>query len=102
MSKLRLSASVDADLIEAAENAVAAGRSESVSSWVNEALRLKLAQEQRLQALEAFVSGYEAAHGEITPEDLRLTTRRARARAIAVRGTRGEKPPAVDRRKISR
>ncbi len=102
MSKLRLSASVDADLIEAAENAVAAGHSESVSSWVNEALRLKLAQEQRLQALEAFVSGYEAAHGEITPEEMRLATRRARGSAIAVRGTRAKKSPAVDRGRISR
>jgi hypothetical protein len=39
--KVRLSASVDADLVAAAEAAVASGRSGSVSAWVNDALELK-------------------------------------------------------------
>ena len=39
--KERLSASVDADLIAAAERAVADGRADNVSSWVNDALRLR-------------------------------------------------------------
>jgi Arc/MetJ-type ribon-helix-helix transcriptional regulator len=83
--KQRLSASVDADLIEAAEAAVAGGRFDSVSAWVNDALRLKLEQERRLQALGAFVFAYEAGHGEITREEIRDATRRARNRAVAVR-----------------
>lgn len=66
MSKQRLSASVDEELIEAAEKSVARGDSESVSAWVNDALRLKLAQERRLEALAAFIAGYEGEHGEIT------------------------------------
>ena len=102
MSKQRLSASVDSDLIEAAENAVASGRSESVSAWVNEALRLKLAQERRLLALAAFVSAYEDEHGEITPEEIRSAARQARARATVVRGMpakkgRAESPPRIRR-----
>ncbi len=83
--KQRLSASVDADLIEAAEAAVACGRFDSVSAWVNDALRLKLEQERRLDALDSFVRGYEAEHGEITPADIRDAARRARSRAIPVR-----------------
>ena len=87
IAKQRLSASVDADLIQAAERAVAQGLSGSVSAWVNDALRLKLAHERRLEALAAFVSAYEADHGEITPEEMRLAARRARQRAVTVRGT---------------
>jgi Arc/MetJ-type ribon-helix-helix transcriptional regulator len=84
-TKQRLSASVDADLISAAEAAVARGTAESVSAWVNDALRLKVTQERRLQALAAFVAAYEAEHGEITPEEIRLAARRAGAAAVTVR-----------------
>ena len=92
--KQRLSASVDADLIDAAEDAVAQGRFDSVSAWVNEALRLKLAHDRRLEALAAFVGAYEAEHGEISPEEIHVAARRAHARATAVRGiTRGGRGP---------
>ncbi len=81
MNKVRLSASVDADLVAAAETAVAHGRLESVSAWVNEALRLKVEKDRRLEALAAFVAAYEAEHGEITREEMRAAARRASARA---------------------
>jgi|SRR5688572_19681348 len=98
--KERLSASVDSDLIKAAEAAVKRGLSVSVSAWVNDALRLKLEHERRLDALADFVTAYEKEHGEISSEEIRMATRRARARAIAVRGlpeapkpsSRGKKP----------
>ena len=102
MRKERLSASVDADLIEAAEDAVARGRFDSVSAWVNEALRLKLAQERRLEALAAFVAAYENEHGEITPEEIRLAVRRARTNAVTVRGMRKGKAPATGGRRSGR
>ena len=98
-NKQRLSASVDADLIEAAEDAVARGRFDSVSAWVNEALRLKLTRERRLEALAAFVAAYETEHGEITPEEIRQATRRTRASAVAVRGIRAGKASAARRRR---
>ncbi|HEY5147263.1 MAG TPA: hypothetical protein VII82_10870 [Polyangiaceae bacterium] len=85
--KQRLSASVDADLIVAAEAAVARGSFDSVSAWVNEALRLKLEQDRRLEALGAFVAAYEAEHGEITSDEIRDAARRARARAVVARPT---------------
>ena len=85
-SKERLSASVDGDLIEAAEDAVARGRFDSVSAWVNDALRLKLVHDRRLEALAAFVGAYEAEHGEIADEEIHAAARRARGRAMTVRG----------------
>jgi len=84
--KERLSASVDADLVAVAQEAVAAGRAESVSAWVNEALRLKVAHDRRLRALDEFVAAFEAEHGEITEAELGEAARRARGRAVVVRG----------------
>ena len=80
--KLRLSASVDAELLAAAEAAVAGGRFESVSAWVNDALRLKAEQDRRLEALGAFVAAYEKEHGTISADEMRSAVRRARSRAV--------------------
>ena len=85
-AKERLSASVDAELIAAAQEAVAHGRAESVSAWVNDALRLKADHDRRLAALDEFLAAYEAEHGEITEHDMRDAARRARAGAVVVRG----------------
>jgi Arc/MetJ-type ribon-helix-helix transcriptional regulator len=87
--KERLSASVDADLVAVAQEAVAQGRAESVSAWVNEALRLKVAHDRRLRALDEFVAAFEAEHGEITDAVMREAARRARGRAVVVRGEPG-------------
>ena len=64
--KQRLSASVDADLVEAAHAAVAGGRAENLSAWVNEALRRQVDHDRRMQALDDFLAAYESEHGEIT------------------------------------
>jgi Arc/MetJ-type ribon-helix-helix transcriptional regulator len=87
-AKRRLSATVDADLVAASHAAVEAGDAESVSSWVNDALRLKLEHDRRLKALDEFIAGYEAEHGEISSEEMSAAARRARERAVVVRGDR--------------
>jgi hypothetical protein len=86
MSKTRLSATVDADLIQAAEQAVRRGPAATVSAWLNDAMRLKLEHDRRLEALSEFVAAYEAEHGEITRADMRAAERRARSRALPARG----------------
>jgi Arc/MetJ-type ribon-helix-helix transcriptional regulator len=101
-TKERLSVSVDASLIRAAEAAAKRGRAPSVSAWVNDALRLKLEQERRLEALSAFVSAYEAEHGEITSEEIRTAARRARSKAIAARGTPQRSDAAVPKGRRNR
>lgn len=83
--KYRLSATVDAELVAAAQAAVAAGGADSVSAWVNEAMRRQADHDQRLAALGAFISAYEAEHGEITTEEVKEAGRRARGRAVVVR-----------------
>jgi hypothetical protein len=92
-AKRRLSASVDADLMEAVEAATRRGDARTLSSWVNDALRLKLEHDRRMQALAAFIDAYEAEHGEIAPEEIERATRAARARSLPVRalGTRAQR-----------
>jgi Arc/MetJ-type ribon-helix-helix transcriptional regulator len=84
--KERLSASVDADLIAEAQAAVASGRAESVSAWVNDALRAKVEHDRGLAALGAFIADFEAEHGEITEQEMREASRKARSEAVVVRG----------------
>nr|MDT0663797.1 hypothetical protein [Micromonospora sp. DSM 115978] len=79
--------SLDAELVAAAQDAVTHGRAENVSAWVNEAMRLKADQDRRLRALDDFLAFYEGEHGEISEKEMRDAARRARARAVVVRGT---------------
>jgi Arc/MetJ-type ribon-helix-helix transcriptional regulator len=85
-AKSRLSVTVDEDVIAAGQAAVAAGEAESVSAWVNDALHLKSEHDRRLRAIDEFIADYEAEHGEIIEEEMEAAYRRAKARAIVVRG----------------
>lgn len=85
-SKQRLSASVDAELVAVAQEAVAQRQAESMSAWVNDALRLKADHDRRLRALDDFLDAYEAKHGEISEDEMRDAARSARGRAVVVRG----------------
>ena len=76
--KQRLSASVDADLMAVAQEAVARGRAGSMSAWVNDALRLKADQDRRLRALDEFLAAYEAEHGPISEQEMEEAARVAR------------------------
>ena len=84
-AKERLSASVDAELLRAAQSAVGEGRAPSVSAWVNDALRLKVDHDRRMQALDVFLAAYEAEHGAITDAEIEQAVRRAQSQATVIR-----------------
>jgi Arc/MetJ-type ribon-helix-helix transcriptional regulator len=88
-------ASVDAEMVAVAQQAVAQGQAESMSAWVNDALRLKADHDRRLRALDAFLGAYEAEHGEISEEEMREAARSARRRAVVVRGGPDPAPEAT-------
>jgi Arc/MetJ-type ribon-helix-helix transcriptional regulator len=90
--KQRLSASVDAELLQVAQSAVEEGRADSISAWVNDALRLKAQHDRRMQALDSFLASYEAEHGVITETEIDEAVRRAQSRATVVRSTLSKKP----------
>jgi hypothetical protein len=87
----RLSASVEAELLAAGRAAVAEGRAPNLSAWVNEALGRQAAHDRRMQALDEFLAAYESEHGEITDDEMRAATRRARERAVVVRSSPAKK-----------
>lgn len=101
MSKERLSASVNAELIRAAERAVADGRAENVSAWVNEAMRRQVEHDERLRALGDFIAAWETEHGVISAGEMAAASRNARQRAIVVRaGTVRTPPKPASRRAV--
>ena len=69
-AKKRLSVSVDAELVTAAEIAVKRGVAPTLSAYVSSALRARLDEDRRLHAARAAVAEYEAEHGEITEHDM--------------------------------
>ena len=49
---------------------------------MNDAFRMKLEHDRRMQALATFIDAYESEHGEISAEEIEQA---ARARALPVR-----------------
>lgn len=94
--KERLSVTVDPDLLAAAHDAVAAGRAENVSAWVNQALGRQAEHDRRMTALAAFITDYEAEEAVISAEEMTKAARRAASRATVVRPT--SKPARRPRR----
>ncbi|MGH8932494.1 MAG: hypothetical protein ACRDZO_18195 [Egibacteraceae bacterium] len=84
--KERLTVTVDPELVAAGNEAVAEGRAEFLSAWVNQALAERASSDGRLRALAEVVAAYEAEHGTITPGELAAQERIDREQAIVVRG----------------
>jgi hypothetical protein len=98
-TKQRLSASVDATVMAAAQAAVSDGRATNISAWVNAALHRQAEHDLRMRALDQFLLAYETEHGTITDEEVRNANRRARARSVVIRG---KAPAALSGRKRGR
>jgi glycerol dehydrogenase-like iron-containing ADH family enzyme len=91
--KERLTVTVDPDLVEAGNRAVADGLADSLSAWVNAALVDRAVRDRRLQSLSKAISAYEATHGEITTDEMAAQARRDRELAEVIRGPgRASKP----------
>jgi Arc/MetJ-type ribon-helix-helix transcriptional regulator len=88
MSKKRLTVTVDPNLVHAGNDAVAEGRVDSLSAWVNVALTERAAKDRRLRALTDAVAAYETEFGPITIDELAAQERADRASARVVRGAR--------------
>lgn len=87
-AKARLSATVDEEVLAAGRAAVAAGRAEHLSSWVNEALHRQADLDRRLVALDRLIAEHEAEHGEITDAEMAEARRAVASRAVVIRGRR--------------
>jgi len=96
--KERITVTVDRDLIQAGSNAVAAGRAESLSGWVNLAMAEQAAKERRLRAMAEAVATYEAQFGVISQAELLAQARADASSAVVVRGRRKATPRHARRR----
>lgn len=94
MSKERLTVTVDPHLVRAGTEAVAEGRVDSLSAWVNLALADRAAKDRRLRALAEAVGAYEAEFGAITEDELAVQARADRATARVVRAAGPRTVPA--------
>src|SRR5215213_296871 len=83
--KERLTVTVDPAVIRAGNEAVAAGRAESLSGWVNQAMAERAAKERRLQAMAEALELYEREFGEISAAELAVQERADRGEAVIVR-----------------
>jgi hypothetical protein len=86
--KRRLTVTVDPDLVEAGNRAVASGAAGSLSAWVSTALAERARRDEQLARLQDAIADYEAEFGEITPEEIASQRRTDRDDAIVVRGRR--------------
>jgi Arc/MetJ-type ribon-helix-helix transcriptional regulator len=101
ITKERLTVTVDPHLVEAGNEAVSAGRVESLSAWVNLALTERAAKERHLRALAGAVASYEAQFGRMTSEELAAQARADRTAARVVRGVRPRGSKAKRRSKVA-
>lgn len=86
--KERLTVTVDANLVAAGNQAVAEGRAESLSGWVNAALMERESKERRLLAMAEAIADYEARFGVISAKEIAAQQRADQRAAIVVRGPR--------------
>ena len=86
--KERVTVTVDPHLITAGNKAVAEGRADSLSGWVNAALVDRAARDRRLEALAGAIADYEAEYGEISDEEMTTVQRADHETAVVVRGRR--------------
>ena len=89
--KQRLTVTVDPELVEAGNRAVASGAADSLSAWVSTALAEKARRDQQLAQLRHAIADYEAEFGEITAEELATQQRVDREVAVVVRGRAGRR-----------
>lgn len=97
--KERLTVTVSPQFVEAGNEAVAEGRAESLSAWVNLALAERTAKERRLKALGAAVASFEAQFGVITAAELEAQRRADSASAHVARGATRRPTKARRRRR---
>jgi len=78
-----MTVSVDPEVVAAAEAAVDAGRSSSVSAWVNSALLKQSEHDRGVAGWKQLIAEYEAEHGVITEEEMAAQQRADREEADA-------------------
>lgn len=89
--KRRVTVTVDPELVDAGNRAVAGGAADSLSAWVNAAMVDRARRDEQLAHLHSAIVNYEAEFGEITAEEMAAQRRADHTEARVVRGRRATK-----------
>ena len=89
--KRRVTVTVDPELVDAGNRAVAGGVADSLSAWVNRAMADRVQRDEQLGHLQSAIADYEAEFGEITADEMVAQRRADRTDARVVRGRRAAK-----------
>jgi hypothetical protein len=89
--KQRVTVTVDPELVDAGNRAVASGAADSLSAWVNTALAERAQRDEQRARLGDAIADYEAEFGEITADEIVDQRRVDREHATVVRGVRTPK-----------
>jgi Arc/MetJ-type ribon-helix-helix transcriptional regulator len=89
--KQRVTVTVDPELVDAGNRAVASGAAGSLSAWVNAALAERAQRDEQRARMGDAIADYEAEFGEITADEIATQRRVDREQATVVRGTRPPK-----------
>lgn len=81
--KRRLSASIDDELLAAAEAAVREGQAPSMSALVEDALRMQVEKSRRLAAMDEFIATLDEESGRPTDDEVERVMREWRAESVA-------------------
>jgi hypothetical protein len=84
--KRRLTVTVDPELVEAGNRAVASGAAGSLSAWVSVALAERARRDEQLARLHDAIVDFESEFGEITADEIARQRRVDREGALVVRG----------------
>ncbi len=89
--KRRVTVTVDPELVDAGNRAVAGGSADSFSAWVNAAMTERARRDEQLAHLQSAIDDYETEFGEITVEEMAAQRRADRTDARVVRGRHAAK-----------
>ena len=85
MPKVRITVSVEVDLLNHAQAAVQAGVCRSLSEWIGQAMAEQLAKDARQAALDELLAEFETEYGPITDEEIAEQRQRDRDASAALR-----------------
>ena len=81
-----MTVTVDPELVDAGNRAVASGLAHSLSAWVNTAMAERARRDEQLARLHDAIADYESDFGVISAEEIAVQRRADREGATVVRG----------------
>ena len=90
--KVRVTVTLDPELVRAGSAAVRARQTASLSEWVNEALLAQAAEAKRVRSARRAQAAYDRDFGALTPAEVERRVASLRKNAVRVRSKKTTEP----------